>query len=131
MSCKAPGCPGCLRSLPSTCLTNELDYAKAFDATQRSTPSRDVVEQYGRGVDTPFDAIGSEKSALKVIDAVAPGGRAVLVGARAWRTARRQTFQIVHGEKAIGGTYLRIGAAEYRFSMLAGLDLEKKSTAMF
>jgi threonine dehydrogenase-like Zn-dependent dehydrogenase len=43
---------------------------------------RDVVEcarqlTDGLGVDTGFDTIDSEKTALQVIDAVAPGGRAV------------------------------------------------------
>jgi hypothetical protein len=33
----------------------------------------------GLGVDAAFDAIGSEQTALQVIEAVAPGGRAVPV----------------------------------------------------
>jgi threonine dehydrogenase-like Zn-dependent dehydrogenase len=62
---------------------DELDYAKAFEAAINATPGcgRTVPRMTdGRGVERPFDAIGREKSALQVIDAVAPGGRAVLVG---------------------------------------------------
>lgn len=40
----------------------------------------------GLGLDTAFDAIGSEQTALQVIEAVAPGGRAVLVGIPACAT---------------------------------------------
>ena len=55
---------------------------------------RDVVERArqmtdGPGLDTGFDTIGSEKTALQVIDAVAPGGRAVRVGIPAFATRRR------------------------------------------
>jgi threonine dehydrogenase-like Zn-dependent dehydrogenase len=55
---------------------------------------RDVVERArrmteGLGLDTGFDTIGSEKTALQVIDAVAPGGQAVLVGIPAFATRRR------------------------------------------
>jgi len=55
---------------------------------------RDVVERVrqmtdGLGVDTAFDAICSEKTALQVIDAVELGGRAVLVGIPAFANRRR------------------------------------------
>jgi threonine dehydrogenase-like Zn-dependent dehydrogenase len=43
----------------------------------------------GLGVDTGFDTIGSEKTALQAIDAVAAGGRAVRVGILAFATRRR------------------------------------------
>jgi threonine dehydrogenase-like Zn-dependent dehydrogenase len=97
---------------------DELDYAKAFEAAINATPGcgRTVPRMTdGRGVERPFDAIGREKSALQVIDAVAPGGRAVLVGParggqgddkpsdHAWRKGDQRHL-------------LRLGAAEYRFS---------------
>ena len=60
----------------------------------------------GLGVDTAFDAIGSEQTALQVIDAVAPGGRAVLVGIPAFAPrAPISPSQMVYGEKVISGTY--------------------------
>jgi len=40
----------------------------------------------GLGADTAFDAIGSEATALQAVDAVAPRGRAVLVGIPAFST---------------------------------------------
>jgi hypothetical protein len=36
----------------------------------------------------------------------------------------------MHGEKAISGTYYGSARPNIDFPMLAGLDLEKKSTAM-
>src|SRR5271163_3386237 len=65
---------------------NKLEYARNFGAAHTiNAAAEHVVERVremtqGLGVDTAFDAIGSEQTALQVIDAVAPGGRAVLVG---------------------------------------------------
>src|SRR5260370_16340608 len=81
----------------------------------------------GLGVDTAFDAIGSEQTALQVIDAVAPGGRAVLVGFPAFATrAPINPSQIVYGEKIISGTYYRSERPNIHFPLLAALRLEKK-----
>ena len=81
----------------------------------------------GLGVDTAFDAIGSEATALQVIDAVAPGGRAVLVGIPAFATrAAINPSQIVYGEKVISGTYYGSVRPNIDFPMLADLDPEKK-----
>src|SRR5882724_7879374 len=58
---------------------NKLAYAKTFGAMHTiNATTANVVEQVreltdGLGVDTAFDAIGSEITALQVIDAVAPG----------------------------------------------------------
>src|SRR5438046_483239 len=71
---------------------NKLDYARNFGATHTiNATTENVVERVremtgGFGVDTAFDAIGTEQTALQVIDAVAPGGRAVLVGIPAFAT---------------------------------------------
>src|SRR5437667_6557623 len=82
---------------------NKLDYAREFGATHTiNASSGDVVDRVrelmdGLGVDTAFDAIGSERTALQVIDAVAPGGRAVLVGIPAFATrAAISPSQIVY-----------------------------------
>ena len=61
--------------------------------TRSTPPSGNVVKQVreltdGLGVDTAFDAIGGEATALQAVDAVAPGGRAVLVGIPAFSHAR-------------------------------------------
>ena len=81
----------------------------------------------GLGVDTAFDAIGSEKTALQVVDAVAPGGRAVLVGIPAFATrAPINPSQIVYGEKVISGTYYGSVRPSIDFPLLANLDMEKR-----
>ena len=60
---------------------NKLGYARNFGATHTINATADnVVERVremtgGLGVDTAFDAISSEQTALQVIEAVAPGGR--------------------------------------------------------
>jgi S-(hydroxymethyl)glutathione dehydrogenase/alcohol dehydrogenase len=112
---------------------NKLNYAKTFGATHTiNATAADVVERVrevtgGLGVDTAFDAIGSEQTALQVIDAVAPGGRAVLVGIPAFATrAPINPSQIVYGEKMISGTYYGSVRPNVDFPMLADLDMEKK-----
>jgi S-(hydroxymethyl)glutathione dehydrogenase / alcohol dehydrogenase len=112
---------------------NKLDYAKAFGATHTiNATSADVIESVremtgGLGVDTAFDAIGSERTALQVIDAVAPGGRAVLVGIPAFATrAPINPSQIVYGEKVISGTYYGSVRPNIDFPMLADLDMDNK-----
>ena len=81
----------------------------------------------GLGVDNAFDAIGSEKTALQVIEAAAPGGRAVLVGIPAFATrAPINPSQIDYGEKMISGTYYGSVRPNIDFPILADLDLEKK-----
>jgi NDMA-dependent alcohol dehydrogenase len=112
---------------------NKLDYAMNFGATHTiNATAKNVVEQVremteGLGVDTAFDAIGSEQTALQVIEAVAPGGRAVLVGIPAFATrAPINPSQIVYGEKVISGTYYGSVRPNIDFPILADLDLEKK-----
>jgi S-(hydroxymethyl)glutathione dehydrogenase/alcohol dehydrogenase len=112
---------------------NKLDFAKAFGATHTiNAGAGDVVEIVremtgGLGVDTAFDAIGSEQTALQVVDAIAPGGRAVLVGIPAFTTrAPISPSQIVYGEKVISGTYYGSVRPNIDFPILADLDLEKK-----
>ncbi len=67
-------------------LDNKLVFAKEFGATHTVNAAHaDVVETVrgltgGRGADYAFDAIGSEKTTLQIIDAVRPGGTAVIVG---------------------------------------------------
>jgi NADPH:quinone reductase-like Zn-dependent oxidoreductase len=83
----------------------------------------------GRGADTPFDAIDSEKSALQVIDAVAPGGRAVLVGPARGGQGDDKPFRS-RTAKGDQRYLLRLGVAEYRFSDARQSGSREKSTAM-
>jgi S-(hydroxymethyl)glutathione dehydrogenase/alcohol dehydrogenase len=112
---------------------NKLDYAKTFGATHTINATfgdvvkcvRDLTD--GLGVDAAFDAIGGEATALQAIDAVAPGGRAVLVGIPAFATrAPINPSQIVYGEKVISGTYYGSVRPNIDFPILADLDLERK-----
>ncbi len=112
---------------------NKLDYARTFGATHTVNASAGgVVAQVreltdGLGVDTAFDAIGSEATALQAIDAVAPGGRAVLVGIPAFSTrAPINPSQIVYGEKIISGTYYGSVRPNIDFPILADLDMQHK-----
>ena len=112
---------------------NKLGYARNFGATHTiNAPTDNVVERVremtgGLGVDTAFDAIGSEQTALQVIEAVAPGERAVLVGIPAFATrAPINPSQIVHDEKVISGTYYGSVRPNIDFPMLADLDLKNK-----
>ncbi|HYZ39204.1 MAG TPA: Zn-dependent alcohol dehydrogenase [Stellaceae bacterium] len=112
---------------------NKLDYARQFGATHTIKASAgDVVERVrnltgGLGVDTAFDAIGSEQTALQAIDAVAPGGRAVLVGIPAFATrVPINPSQMVYGEKVISGTYYGSVRPDIDFPLLADLDLDRK-----
>src|SRR5215475_14197022 len=67
-------------------LDNKLAYAKEFGATHTvNAKSEDALKRVreltgGLGVDYAFDAIGGEVTAKLVVDAIAPGGHAVLVG---------------------------------------------------
>ncbi len=112
---------------------NKLDYARAFGATHMvNANAGDVVEQVrgltgGLGVDTAFDAIGGEATAVQAVAAVAPGGHAVLVGIPAFSTrAPISPSQLVYGEKVISGTYYGSVRPNIDFPILADLDLEGK-----
>ena len=112
---------------------NKLDYARAFGATHTINAGfENVIERVkaltdGLGVDAAFDAIGSEATALQVVDAVAPGGHAVLVGIPAFATrAPINPSQIVYGEKLISGTYYGSVRPNIDFPILADLDMERK-----
>ncbi|MGA8381327.1 MAG: Zn-dependent alcohol dehydrogenase [Stellaceae bacterium] len=117
---------------------NKLDYARAFGATDTinagtgNADAGNVVRRVreltdGLGVDTAFDAIGGEATALQAVDAVAPGGRAVLVGIPAFSTrVPINPSQMVYGEKLVSGTYYGSVRPNIDFPILADLDMAKK-----
>jgi S-(hydroxymethyl)glutathione dehydrogenase/alcohol dehydrogenase len=114
-------------------LANKLAYAKAFGATHTiDARKQDVVERVreltnGMGVDYAFDAIGSERTARQIIDAIAPGGHAVLVGMPAFSvTTPVSLFQMVYSEKKFTGTYYGSVRPGVDFAILADLDIEKR-----
>ena len=103
-------------------LDNKLAYAKTFGATHTiNAKLDDVVKQVqaltdGLGVDAAFDAIGGEATALQALDAVAPGGHAVLVGIPAFGGAGADQ-PVQHGvrRKDDQRHLLRFGASRHRF----------------
>ena len=92
-------------------LDNKLAFARQFGATHTLHPrDGDPVERVrgltgGRGVDYAFDAIGSEATTLQILDAVRPGGTAVIVGMAALtvRAPISPYFMTLH-EKTLKGT---------------------------
>ncbi len=93
-------------------LDNKLEFAKRMGATHTiNAKAENAVERVreltsGLGADYAFDAIGSEKTALQVIDMIAPGGHAVLVGMPAIDTrAAFSPFHMVFFERKVTGTY--------------------------
>jgi len=114
-------------------LDNKLAYAKTFGATHTiNAKLGDVVKQVqaltdGLGVDAAFDAIGGETTALQAVDAVAPGGRAVLVGIPALSArAPIGLSNMVWAEKTISGTYYGSVRPDIDFPILADLDMDNR-----
>ena len=114
-------------------LDNKLGYAREFGATHTiNAKTEDVVKRVqeltgGFGADYAFDAIGSEKTASMVVDAIAPGGHAVLVGIPAAQVkAPISPMQMVYGEKKLTGTYYGSIRPAIDFGVLADLDMDKR-----
>jgi S-(hydroxymethyl)glutathione dehydrogenase/alcohol dehydrogenase len=92
-------------------LDNKLEFAKQFGATHTVNASKtNAVELVrgltgGRGVDYAFDAIGGEATTLQILDAVRPGGTAVIVGMAAMNVRAPITpYMMALQEKCIKGT---------------------------
>src|SRR3989442_517942 len=107
-------------------LENKLAFAREFGATDTwNAKEGDVAERVrkltgGRGADYAFDAIGSEATTLQILDAIRPGGLAVIVGmapmtARAPITPYTMALQektLRGAENAPNQPIIRIGALE-------------------
>ncbi len=114
-------------------LDRKLDLAKGFGATHfinaRTEDAAARVRELtgGLGVGTAFDAIGGEATAVFAIEALAPGGHAVLVGIPAFAArAPINPAQMVYSEKTVSGTYYGSVRPAVDFPLLADLDLEKR-----
>src|SRR5262245_13463146 len=103
---------------------------RARGSPARASPSLALQVQAltdGLGVDAAFDAIGGEATALQALDAVAPGGRAVLVGIPAFAVrARISPSNMVWAEKTISGSYYGSVRPDVDFPNLADLDMDQK-----
>ncbi|HEX5600282.1 MAG TPA: Zn-dependent alcohol dehydrogenase [Hyphomicrobiaceae bacterium] len=114
-------------------LDNKLQYAKHFGATHTiNAREEDVVKCVrdltgGFGVEYAFDAIGGSQTAAQAVDAVAPGGHAVLVGIPAsTATAAIGLMNMVYMEKKITGTYYGSVRPNIDFGILADLTMDKR-----
>jgi len=112
-------------------LDNKLTYAKEFGATHTFNASRDnVVDRVreltaGRGVDYAFDAIGGEATTLQILDAIRPGGTAVIVGMAAMNVrAPIAPYFMALQEKAIKGTMYGSVRPNVDFPKLVDLYLD-------
>src|SRR4029434_10188444 len=92
-------------------LDSKLEFAREFGAThlvnaQKENPI-DVVRGLtaGRGADYAFDAIGGEQTTLQIVDAIRPGGTAVIVGMAAMAVrAPVAPYMMALQEKCLKGT---------------------------
>src|SRR5438552_5105581 len=92
-------------------LDGKLAYAKEFGATHTVNASSANVVDFarsltgGRGVDYAFDAIGGEQTTLQILDAIRPGGTAVIVGMAAMAVRAPVTpYMMALQEKCLRGT---------------------------
>lgn len=110
----------------------KLEMARHFGATHTiNGKTEDVVkrvkEMTGLGVDYAFDAIGSEPTVLQIVDALAPGGHASIVGIPSFTTRAPITPHLmVYGEKTLSGTYYGSVRPAVDFGILADLTMEKR-----
>jgi S-(hydroxymethyl)glutathione dehydrogenase/alcohol dehydrogenase len=114
-------------------LDNKLGYAREFGATHTINAKKDDTVKAvkdltgGLGVDYAFDAIGGAKTMEVCVDAIAPGGHAVMVGMPAFTDrAQINPFQVVFQEKKITGTYYGSIRPPVDFGVLADLDMDKR-----
>ena len=111
-------------------LENKLEFARRFGATHTVNATHtNVVEEVrgltgGRGAEYAFDAIGSEATTLQILDAVRPGGTAVIVGmAPTGARAPIAPYPMALQEKTIKGTLYGSVRPNIDFPILVDLYL--------
>ena len=112
-------------------LDNKLEYAKGFGATHTiNAKTEDVVKRTqeltgGRGADYAFDAIGGEATTLQILDAIRPGGTAVIVGMAAMNVRAPITpYMMALQEKTLRGTMYGSVRPNIDFPLLVELYLD-------
>jgi Zn-dependent alcohol dehydrogenase len=112
-------------------LDNKLAFAKEFGATHTLNASREpVVDRVreltaGRGADYAFDAIGGEATTLQILEAIRPGGTAVIVGMAAMAVRAPITpYLMALQEKTIKGTMYGSVRPNLDFPRLVDLYLD-------
>jgi S-(hydroxymethyl)glutathione dehydrogenase/alcohol dehydrogenase len=111
-------------------LDNKLEFARCFGATHTINASqKNVVEEVrgltgGRGADYAFDAIGSEATTVQILEAIRPGGTAVIVGmAPASARPPINPYVMALQEKTIRGTLYGSVRPNVDFPILVDLYL--------
>ena len=124
---------GARRIIAVDLLDNKLALAKHFGATDSINAKTENVAKRvkemtsGLGADYAFDAIGSQITATQVVDAIAPGGHAVLVGIPAMTvTAPISPFMMVFQEKQLTGSFYGSVQPNLDFPLLCDLYMDKK-----
>lgn len=124
---------GARRIIAVDLLDNKLEYAKGFGATDTiNAKSENVGKRVkeitgGLGADYAFDAIGSQITATQIVDAIAPGGHATLVGIPAMTvTAPISPFMMVFQEKKLTGSMYGSVNPNVDFPILCDLYMQKK-----
>jgi S-(hydroxymethyl)glutathione dehydrogenase/alcohol dehydrogenase len=122
---------GAGRIIACDLLDNKLELARQFGATHTVHAGREkVVEAVraltaGRGADYTFDAIGSEATTLQIVDAVRPGGTAVIVGMAAMSARAPVTpYLMALQEKTLKGTLYGSVQPNVDFPRLVDLYLD-------
>ena len=112
-------------------LDTKLAFAREFGATHTLNASRDkVVDEVraltgGRGADYAFDAIGGEATTLQILDAIRPGGTAVIVGMAAMSVRAPITpYAMALQEKTLKGTMYGSVRPNLDFPKLVDLYLD-------
>ena len=124
---------GARRIIAADLLDNKLVYAKSFGATDTINAKTENVAKRvkeitgGLGADYAFDAIGSQITATQIVDAIAPGGHATLVGIPAMTvTAPISPFMMVFQEKKLTGSFYGSVQPNLDFPILCDLYMDKK-----
>ena len=122
---------GAARIIACDLLPAKLELARAFGATDTIQAGREPVAERtraltaGRGADYAFDAIGGSETTLQILDAVRPGGTAVIVGMAAHSvTAPVGPFAMAAQEKVLRGTMYGSVRPNVDFPILVDLYLQ-------
>jgi NDMA-dependent alcohol dehydrogenase len=114
-------------------LDSKLTYARDFGATHTVNGSKEKVVEYvrgltgGRGVDYAFDAIGGEATTLQIVDAIRPGGTAVIVGMAAMAVRAPITpYMMALQEKCLKGTMYGSVRPDLDFPKLVDLYMQRR-----
>lgn len=111
---------------------SKLTLARQFGATHTiNAKTEDVLKRIkdivGLGVDYAFDAIGTGPTVVQIVDALAPGGHAVIVGIPSFTTRSAiAPHLMVYGEKTLSGTYYGSVRPSVDFGILADLSIAKR-----